>query len=30
LEGRTFELGMRNIFTGPNASGKSVFLLRSS
>ncbi|MGN9889812.1 hypothetical protein [Micromonospora sp. L31] len=24
LEGRTFELGMRNIFTGPNASGKSV------
>ncbi|MFI6820713.1 hypothetical protein ACIBJE_07135 [Micromonospora sp. NPDC050187] len=24
LEGRTFELGMRNIFTGPNESGKSV------
>ncbi|GAB1690696.1 ABC transporter ATP-binding protein [Krasilnikovia sp. M28-CT-15] len=24
LEGRTFELGMRNIFTGPNASGKSI------
>jgi len=27
LEGRTFELGMRNIFTGPNNSGKSVLTL---
>jgi hypothetical protein len=24
LEGRTFKLGMRNIITGPNASGKSI------